>query len=185
MYLYKKNMVEVGNQSKNITTTQCCVSELGSDFYPASKNLNILTPTVVLSSRKYDPGCSSRIRILNFYPSRIPDQKRNQRSKRHQISESGSGSATLPRRYKSIFEIPKKPMFMCKFGSIWSISMFLDSQTHSRIKDSQMNADLCADAEHCLLINYLYISETFISNRNHTKFVDIQHSTNCEHKKNK
>ncbi len=33
------------------------------------------------------------------------------------------------------------------------------------------------------LINYLYISETFISNRNHTKFVDIQHSTNCEHKK--
>ncbi len=26
-----------------------------------------------LSSRKYDPGCSSRIRILTFYPSRIPD----------------------------------------------------------------------------------------------------------------
>ncbi len=26
-----------------------------------------------LSSRKYDPGCSSRIRILIFYPSRIPD----------------------------------------------------------------------------------------------------------------
>jgi hypothetical protein len=28
---------------------------------------------VFLSSRKYDPGCSSRIRILIFYPSRIPD----------------------------------------------------------------------------------------------------------------
>ncbi len=26
-----------------------------------------------LSSRKYDPGCSSRIRMLTFYPSRIPD----------------------------------------------------------------------------------------------------------------
>jgi hypothetical protein len=26
-----------------------------------------------LSSWKYEPGCSSRIRILNFYPSRIPD----------------------------------------------------------------------------------------------------------------
>jgi hypothetical protein len=25
------------------------------------------------SSRKYDPSCSSRIRILTFYPSRIPD----------------------------------------------------------------------------------------------------------------
>jgi hypothetical protein len=26
-----------------------------------------------LSSRKYDPDCSFRIRILTFYPSRIPD----------------------------------------------------------------------------------------------------------------
>jgi hypothetical protein len=26
-----------------------------------------------LSSRKYDPGCSSPIRILTFYPSRIPE----------------------------------------------------------------------------------------------------------------
>jgi hypothetical protein len=26
-----------------------------------------------LSSRKYDPGCSSRIRILNFDPSQIPE----------------------------------------------------------------------------------------------------------------
>ncbi len=28
-----------------------------------------------LSSRKYDPGCSSRIRILIFYPSRIQGSK--------------------------------------------------------------------------------------------------------------
>ncbi len=36
-------------------------------FHPgsASKNLSILTPKI-LSSRKYDPGCSSRIRILSF-----------------------------------------------------------------------------------------------------------------------
>jgi hypothetical protein len=26
-----------------------------------------------LSSKKYYPGCSSRIRMLTFYPSRIPD----------------------------------------------------------------------------------------------------------------
>jgi hypothetical protein len=38
----------------------------------ASKNLSILTPKIV-SSRKYDPASSSRIRILIFYPSRIPD----------------------------------------------------------------------------------------------------------------
>jgi hypothetical protein len=34
-------------------------------FHPgsASKNLSILTPKLFLSSRKYDPGCSSQIRI--------------------------------------------------------------------------------------------------------------------------
>jgi hypothetical protein len=39
--------------------------------YPgsASKNLSVLTQKMVLSSGKYDPGCSSRIRILIFYPS--------------------------------------------------------------------------------------------------------------------
>ncbi len=49
----------------------------GSVFFPspgsASKNLSILTQKLFLCSRKYDPGCSSRIRILIFYPSRIPD----------------------------------------------------------------------------------------------------------------
>ncbi len=30
-----------------------------------------------LSSRKYDPGCSSRIRMLTFYPSRIQGSKRH------------------------------------------------------------------------------------------------------------
>ncbi len=37
----------------------------------ASKNLSILTQKLFLSSRKYNRGCSSRIRILFFLP--IPD----------------------------------------------------------------------------------------------------------------
>ncbi len=43
-------------------------------FYPGStsKNLSILIKKLFLSSRKYDPSCSSRMRILIFYPSRIP-----------------------------------------------------------------------------------------------------------------
>ncbi len=43
----------------------------------ASKNLSILTLKIFLSSRKYDPGCSSRIRILIFYPSRMQGSKRH------------------------------------------------------------------------------------------------------------
>ncbi len=39
----------------------------------ASKNLSILTQKLFLNSWKYYPGCSSRIRILIVYPSRIPD----------------------------------------------------------------------------------------------------------------
>jgi hypothetical protein len=62
------------------------ISAPGSELSPsgipdpvsASKNLSILTKKQktkkwFLSSRKYDPGCSSRIRMLTFYPSRIPD----------------------------------------------------------------------------------------------------------------
>ncbi len=61
----------------------------------SSKNLSILTPKKakkwVLSSKKYDPGCSSRIPDpdADFLPSRI------QGSKRHPIPCPGSGSATL------------------------------------------------------------------------------------------
>jgi len=43
----------------------------------ASKNLRIFKPQkLFLSSRKYDLGCSSRIRILIFYPFRIQGSKR-------------------------------------------------------------------------------------------------------------
>jgi hypothetical protein len=57
----------------------------------ASKNLSILTPKKwFLSSRKYDLGCSSgsRIRMLTFCPSRIPDPGVKK--------APDPGSATLP-----------------------------------------------------------------------------------------
>ncbi len=61
----------------------------------SSKNLSILTPKKqknwFLSSKKYDPGCSSRIRMLTFsHPG-----SRIQGLKRHRIPDPGSGSATL------------------------------------------------------------------------------------------
>jgi hypothetical protein len=73
----------------------------GSKFFPSqvrifsirhtgseSKNLSILTQKLFLSSRKYDPCCSSRIQILIFYPSRIPHPGfRGDK-------DTGSGSAT-------------------------------------------------------------------------------------------
>ncbi len=42
-----------------------------------------------LSSRKYDPSCSSRIRMQTFYLSRIPDPGIKK------APDAGSGSATL------------------------------------------------------------------------------------------
>jgi hypothetical protein len=51
------------------------------DFESASNYLSILTQTWFLSSWKYDPSCSYRIRILILYPSRI------QGSKRHRIPD--------------------------------------------------------------------------------------------------
>jgi hypothetical protein len=48
-----------------------------------------------LSSGKYDPDCSSRIRILTFYPSR------NQGSKRHRILDPGSATLSLIMIYGS------------------------------------------------------------------------------------
>jgi hypothetical protein len=51
----------------------------------ASENLSILTQKKrFLSSRKYDPGCISRIRIQIFYPSRLPDPGVK---KRHRIPD--------------------------------------------------------------------------------------------------
>jgi hypothetical protein len=76
-------------------------SELSPSRIPdpgsSSKNLSILTPKKAkkwfLSSKKYDPGCSSRIPDpdADFLLSRIPDPG----VKRYPIPDPGS--ATLPR----------------------------------------------------------------------------------------
>ncbi len=59
-----------------------------------------------LSSRKYDPGCSSRIRIITFYPSRIPDPGVKK------APDPGSGSATQV--------VP----VLLPIHSLWSFSVF-------------------------------------------------------------
>jgi len=66
-----------------------------SEFFPSrnpSKNLSILTQNKwFLCSQKYDPGCSTRIRILIFYPFRIPDPG----VKKPPDPESGSATLVL------------------------------------------------------------------------------------------
>ncbi len=72
-----------------IAKTQCCGSRMfipDPDFFLSRIRIvsipdpqqrievqYFIPPKWLLSSWKYDPGCSSRIRILIFYPSRIPD----------------------------------------------------------------------------------------------------------------
>ncbi len=69
---------------------QCCgsvmfIQDPGSDDFPSGSRILIVSipdphqrskyfnpKNWFLSSRKYDPCCLSRIRILTFYPSRIP-----------------------------------------------------------------------------------------------------------------
>jgi hypothetical protein len=65
-------------------------------FHPGSwipdphKRLKYFNPKKrFLSSRKYDLNCLSRIRVLTFYPSRIPDPGVQK------APDPGSGSATL------------------------------------------------------------------------------------------
>ncbi len=71
----------------------------GSDFFPSripdrgSKNLSIFsTKKKFLSSRKYDPGCSSRIRILIFFLSRIRIQNTGLGSRIQDPGKTYSGS---------------------------------------------------------------------------------------------
>jgi hypothetical protein len=65
------------------------IPDTGSDFFPSQipdphQIFRYFNPkNWFLRSRKYDPGCSSRIRILFFYPSKI----RIQGSKRHRIPD--------------------------------------------------------------------------------------------------
>jgi hypothetical protein len=66
----------------------------------ASKNLSILTEKLFLSSRKYDPGCSSQIPDpgsgSGFFFSILDTGSRIQGSKRHKKApDPGSESAAL------------------------------------------------------------------------------------------
>ncbi len=88
------------HQQKNNFFLQCCGSVMfisypgclsripdptffhpGSELSPSRnriKEFEYFNPKKwFLSSRKYDLGCSSRIRMLTFYPSRIPGSKRS------------------------------------------------------------------------------------------------------------
>ncbi len=129
------SLSELGRQERelihnNVNTLQLSFRKKatipGSDFFPsripdpnffipdpgsASKNLSILTPkNSVQSSRKYEPGCSSRNRILTFYPSRI------QGSKRHRIPDPEYWRVTwvtnllhqywMCQKERSIFTVP-------------------------------------------------------------------------------
>jgi hypothetical protein len=69
-------------------------------FHPGSRirirEFEYFNPKLFLSSWKYDPGCSSRIRIPDqdpdFYPSRIPGSKRHRYRTQHCSILSQCGS---------------------------------------------------------------------------------------------
>jgi hypothetical protein len=82
----------------------------GSDFFPSRILIkeSILTPKKVkkwfLSSKKYDPGCSSRIPDpdADFLPSRIPDAgSRGQKGTKSRIRIRNTG--TYPKYVALVF----------------------------------------------------------------------------------
>ncbi len=83
-----KNKNQTDTYSPTAFPEQISVADPGSRiriFYipdPGSTRFQIFIKefkylSFFFSSRKYDPICSSRIRILIFYPSRIPGSKRH------------------------------------------------------------------------------------------------------------
>ncbi len=93
-------------QSPQVSQTQCCGSGMfipdPNFFHPGSR---ICIKEVKYFIKKFvsklsdpgDPGCSSRIRILIFYPSRIPNPEVKK------APDPRSGSATLARRLDLCF----------------------------------------------------------------------------------
>jgi hypothetical protein len=91
---------------------KCCGSGMfipdpGSEFFPSQvrnriKEFKCFNPKKwFLSSRKYDLGCSSRIRIQIFFPSRIPAGVKK-------APDPGSGSAILCRtKIRNLLATPK------------------------------------------------------------------------------
>jgi hypothetical protein len=83
----------------------------------SSKNLSILNPKKAkkwfLSSKKYDPGCSSRIRMLTFSHPGF----RIQGSKRHPIPDPGSATlhSMIQLHVNSVWDLPSMPDFIEKY----------------------------------------------------------------------
>ncbi len=73
-------------------------------FHPGSRILvKKKTKKWFLSSKKYDPGCSSRIRMLTFYPSRIPDPG---------VKKAPDPWSRIPIRYTGTSVLcPQEPLF--------------------------------------------------------------------------
>ncbi len=119
--------------TKKDLKNQCCgygmfIPDLVTEFFPSRirifsildpgsvwNNLNIFNPKKWFwSSRKYDPGGSSR--ILTFYPSQIPDPEVKT------ALDPGSGSATLKKievftfswRYNSHVHFRCQPRTCCR-----------------------------------------------------------------------
>jgi hypothetical protein len=118
---------------------QCCESGMfipdpGSDFFPSRiPDPNCLHPGSririkeftyfnskkwFLRSRKYYPGCSSRIRMLTFYPSRIPD------SGVKKAPDPGSGSATLGTVFGELLCLKRFPCFLCIMQGCGTLTIF-------------------------------------------------------------
>jgi hypothetical protein len=107
---YKTKVIVEQEEVVRISSIQCCGSGMfipdPTFFHPGSRIRTVSIPDPhqrikyfnpnkskkwFQSSKKYDPGCSSRIPDpdADFLPSQIPG------SKKHSIPDPGSGSATL------------------------------------------------------------------------------------------
>jgi hypothetical protein len=131
----------------------------GSDFSPSripnpnclhpgssSKNLSILTPKKAkkwfLSSKKYDPGCSSRIRMLTF--SHHDPGSRGQKSTQSRIRIRNTAPHTLfwpcaaGKRGKF-----GKDMTLGKWEGVWCYQIVLKFITHkSQIIEDEVHSNV-------------------------------------------
>jgi hypothetical protein len=132
-----------------VWTFQCCGSEFFPSWIPDLKNFlhpgyrigikefkYFNTIKWFLSSRKYDPVCSSRIRILTFYPSRI------QGSKRHRIPDLD------PKHWNFLKDLIWKEK-TCKFS-------------HKRRHNSPMHNTYILKNSHLTLVHYVYALITIL-----------------------
>jgi hypothetical protein len=117
-----------------------CLSEIpNTNFsipYPGSKKFRIririkefnyfLRKKLFPSFRKYDPGCSSRIRIQTFYPSRI------QESKRHRIPDRVRNTALYLSIFRPQVERVNLWQVLKKFSNDIDLNQEVRSQSFNR-----------------------------------------------------